>query len=109
MTTAPHRILVVCLGNICRSPAAEAVLRDRLDRAGLAAEIDSAGTGDWHVGEPPYGPMQQAARARGNAAVGGLGMLIHQGPPAWKLWFGLKPEVTDELRSMMEESILGDR
>ena len=54
-------------------------------------------------------PLVEAARARGNAAVGGLGMLIHQGPPAWKLWFGLEPKVTDELRSMMEESILGDR
>lgn len=61
--TAPmtNRILFVCLGNICRSPAAEAVLR------GLAPqfEIDSAGTSDWHVGEPPYQPMQAAAAARG--------------------------------------------
>lgn len=53
------RILFVCLGNICRSPAAEAVARAR----GL--DCDSAGTGDWHVGDPPYGPMQKAARARG--------------------------------------------
>ncbi|NNF24866.1 MAG: shikimate dehydrogenase [Rhodobacteraceae bacterium] len=48
------------------------------------------------------------AKARGNAVVGGLGMLLHQGPPAWKLWFGLEPEVTPELRGMMEASILGD-
>lgn len=58
MTT---RILFVCLGNICRSPAAEGVARHLLP--GL--EIDSAGTSDWHVGEPPYGPMQAAAGARG--------------------------------------------
>ena len=58
MTT---RILFVCLGNICRSPAAEGVFR------ALAPdlEIDSAGTGDWHVGQPPHNPMQRAARARG--------------------------------------------
>ncbi len=56
------RILCVCLGNICRSPTAEGVLRARL---GARAEIDSAGTGDWHVGKPPYGPMQDAAQARG--------------------------------------------
>ncbi len=56
------RILCVCLGNICRSPTAEGVLRARL---GARAEIDSAGTGDWHVGKPPYGPMQDAASARG--------------------------------------------
>lgn len=46
------RITVVCLGNICRSPIAEAVLRDRIARAGLqdAVSVDSAGTGDWHLG-----------------------------------------------------------
>jgi protein-tyrosine phosphatase len=56
-----HPILFVCLGNICRSPAAEGVL------CALRPDwrIDSAGTSDWHVGEPPYGPMQAAAKARG--------------------------------------------
>lgn len=57
----PHRILFVCLGNICRSPAAEGIFRDLMPEA----ETDSAGTSDWHVGDPPYGPMQAAARARG--------------------------------------------
>ena len=49
------RILLVCLGNICRSPTAEVVLRDAVERAGLAdrVTIDSAGTGDWHIGNPP--------------------------------------------------------
>jgi protein-tyrosine phosphatase len=49
----PYRICVVCLGNICRSPMAEVVLRAQLQQAGLAGkvELDSAGTGDWHVGE----------------------------------------------------------
>ena len=60
-----ERILFVCLGNICRSPSAEAVLRAKADARGVALEIDSAGTGDWHVGAAPYGPMQDAARARG--------------------------------------------
>ncbi|MDO6586473.1 low molecular weight protein-tyrosine-phosphatase [Salipiger sp. 1_MG-2023] len=58
-------ILFVCLGNICRSPSAEAVLRHMAQARGLDLTIDSAGTGDWHVGEPPYGPMQAAAAARG--------------------------------------------
>ncbi|WP_299848803.1 low molecular weight protein-tyrosine-phosphatase [uncultured Roseovarius sp.] len=55
------RILFVCLGNICRSPAAEGVFRS------LAPMIatDSAGTAGWHVGKPPYEPMQRAATARG--------------------------------------------
>jgi len=55
------RILFVCLGNICRSPAAEGVLRHLAPEF----EVDSAGTGGWHLGEPPHPPMQQAARARG--------------------------------------------
>ncbi len=47
-------ICFVCLGNICRSPTAEGVMRHQVDAAGLADRIaiDSAGTGDWHVGEP---------------------------------------------------------
>lgn len=49
----PYRICVVCLGNICRSPIAEVVLKDRLRKAGLdeLVVVDSAGTGSWHVGE----------------------------------------------------------
>lgn len=46
-------VLFVCLGNICRSPLAEAALRARAVAAGVAVTIDSAGTGDWHVGRPP--------------------------------------------------------
>lgn len=53
-------ILFVCLGNICRSPAAEAVFR----RMRPGHPVDSAGTGGWHVGEPPHGPMQRAALVR---------------------------------------------
>ncbi|MEX0349097.1 MAG: low molecular weight protein-tyrosine-phosphatase [Paracoccaceae bacterium] len=56
----PHRILFVCLGNICRSPAAEAVFRALMPEA----RTDSAGTSDWHVGKPPYAPMQAAAKLR---------------------------------------------
>jgi protein-tyrosine phosphatase len=47
------RVLFVCLGNICRSPLAEAAFRNESERIGLDIEVDSAGTGDWHVGHPP--------------------------------------------------------
>jgi protein-tyrosine phosphatase len=46
-------VLFVCLGNICRSPLAEAAFRAEAERLGLDVEIDSAGTGDWHIGYPP--------------------------------------------------------
>ena len=46
-------VLFVCLGNICRSPLAEAALRVEAERLGLEVEVDSAGTGDWHLGYPP--------------------------------------------------------
>jgi protein-tyrosine phosphatase len=61
------RLLFVCMGNICRSPTAEAVMRDLVAREGLdgAVEIDSAGTGAWHVGEPPDTRSTAAAKARG--------------------------------------------
>lgn len=55
------RILFVCLGNICRSPAAEAVVRHMSE--GL--DLDSAGTGQWHIGNPPHPDMIEAAQARG--------------------------------------------
>ncbi len=58
MTT---RILFVCLGNFCRSPAAEGVARTCIP----GIETDSAGTSNWHVGDPPYGSMQAAAQGRG--------------------------------------------
>lgn len=61
------RILFVCMGNICRSPTAEGILRAKLDAAGLAeaVELDSAGTGDWHVGKAPDARAIQAAAGRG--------------------------------------------
>ncbi len=66
------RVLFVCSGNICRSPTAEAVFRDLVEQAGLADEIevDSAGTGGWHAGDPPDRRAVAAAAARGLALTG---------------------------------------
>ena len=68
-----NRILFICMGNICRSPTAEGVFRQQVEKLGLSEhfEIDSAGTGDWHVGLPPDSRAQQAARER-NIDLSGL-------------------------------------
>ena len=62
MTT---RVLFVCLGNICRSPLAEAAFRAEAERIGLDVEVDSAGTGGWHAGEAPDRRAIAAARRNG--------------------------------------------
>ncbi len=60
-------VVFVCMGNICRSPTAEAVFRQYVERAGLEDQIviDSAGTHDYHIGAPPDGRTQRAAQQRG--------------------------------------------
>jgi protein-tyrosine phosphatase len=67
MTAAPTRVLFICLGNICRSPAAEGVFLHLLEREGLEAafNVDSAGTGSWHVGNAADPRMRSAAARRG--------------------------------------------
>jgi shikimate dehydrogenase len=69
---------------------------DNLPQQALAADI---------IYTPLETPFLAAARQRGNRTLNGLGMLLHQGPPAWKLWFGIEPTVTAELRQRMERSI----
>jgi protein-tyrosine phosphatase len=66
------KLLFVCMGNICRSPTAEGVMRQLLREQGLEDEItiDSAGTGSWHVGNPPDSRATEAARRRGIALDG---------------------------------------
>jgi protein-tyrosine phosphatase len=58
-------ILFVCTGNICRSPTAEGVLKSLCLQAGIELRVESAGLGDWHVGDPPDKRAQHHARSRG--------------------------------------------
>jgi len=70
---------------------------DKLPTSALVADI---------IYTPLETPFLAAARKRGNRTVNGLGMLLHQGRPAWKAWFGVEPEVTAELRALMEKSLV---
>ncbi len=65
-------MLFVCLGNICRSPTAEGVMRSLIVEEGMGGSVlvDSAGTGSWHVGEPPDARARAAARAEGIELAG---------------------------------------
>lgn len=74
-----QRILFVCLGNICRSPAAEAVFAAKARAAGLDITADSAGTGGWHIGDPPYPPMIAEGAARGYDLVPLRARQVHAG------------------------------
>jgi protein-tyrosine phosphatase len=69
---AATRVCFVCLGNICRSPTAEAILAHRLqfDDLGVHVEVESAGTGDWHVGHPADERARAEAERRGIAMTG---------------------------------------
>ena len=84
LPSGPYRICLVCLGNICRSPMAEAVLREELARAGLAGAVtvDSAGTGDWHVGERMYGSAAAELARRGYDGSG------HRARQIERSWLG---------------------
>jgi len=89
-----YRITTVCLGNICRSPMAEAVIRARVDDAGLSAlvRVDSAGTDGWHIGEDADPRARQTLRAAGYD-------LAHSGRQITTEWF-LEPGRPDLLLTM---------
>lgn len=65
LTMTRPAFLLVCLGNICRSPLAEAALGRAADKAGLEVVVDSAGTGAWHIGNPPDPRARAMARSMG--------------------------------------------
>ncbi len=69
MNKPPYKVLFICLGNICRSPTAEGVFRLMVQAGGLQnhIEVDSAGTGHWHIGNPPDPRAIEAAAQRGVA------------------------------------------
>ncbi len=73
------RILMVCLGNICRSPLAEGILQEKISRHGLDWTVDSAGTGHWHIGDRPDSRSIAVARQHGIDITGQRGRQFHPG------------------------------
>jgi low molecular weight protein-tyrosine phosphatase len=96
------RILFVCLGNICRSPTAEAVMRDLVRREGLDGhiEVDSAGTGGWHVGEPPDRRSAAAAQRRGIVMDGAARQVVRGDFDDWDLLLAMDRDNHRELLAL---------
>ncbi len=105
------RILFVCLGNICRSPTAEGVMRRLVREAGLdgAIEIDSAGTGAWHVGEPPDARATAAARARGTTLTGAARQVADEDFERFDLLVAMDAANLRELRSRAPHAAARER
>ena len=95
------RLLFVCMGNICRSPTAEAVMRELVAQAGIAhaVELDSAGTGGWHVGDPPDSRSVAAAARRGIAVGGAARQVTHADFERFDLLLAMDRANARELRA----------
>jgi protein-tyrosine phosphatase len=96
------RILFVCMGNICRSPTAEAVMRGLVAERGLEDEIEiaSAGTGGWHVGEPPDKRSVEAARKRGIVVAGSGRQVTPEDFERYDLLIAMDRQNLRDLRAM---------
>ena len=96
------RILFVCMGNICRSPTAEGVMRHLLDERGLDGEIEvaSAGTGGWHAGSPPDARATETARGRGITLEGAARQVTAADFEDFDLLVAMDRENLDDLRAI---------
>lgn len=104
------RILMVCMGNICRSPTAEGVLRQllKVNRLGDVVEVDSAGTHGYHVGEAPDQRTQRAAKLRGyNLSQMRARKVAHQDLDYFDLILAMDKTNLDNLRRMAPPEIHG--
>jgi protein-tyrosine phosphatase len=98
------KILMVCLGNICRSPLAEGILKHRVKEAGLHWQIDSAGTNGYHVGEPPHKLSQKVAKLNGIDICQQRGRLFSKTDfDKYDKIYALADDVLDEIKWMAKE------
>ncbi len=104
----PKKVLCVCLGNICRSPTAEAVLRQAVGEAGLDIKIDSAGTRNWHCGKPPDPRSQHHARLRGLDLSGLRARQVQPGDfESFDLILAMDRQNLHDLRQMASQLAVG--
>jgi len=96
------RILFVCMGNICRSPTAEGVMRHLLAERGMDGEIevDSAGTGGWHAGAPPDARATATARARGITLEGAARQVTTEDFEEFDLLVAMDRDNFEDLRAI---------
>jgi len=99
------RLLFVCLGNICRSPTAEGVMRVLLEREGLdgTIELDSAGTGSWHIGSAPDSRARAAARRRDIELLGRARQVTNEDFDHYDLLVAMDSDNERELRAMARD------
>jgi protein-tyrosine phosphatase len=105
------RILFVCMGNICRSPTAEGVMRKMLRDGGLEdrIEIDSAGTGGWHAGSPPDERATAAARRRGIPLEGAARQVEPEDFERFDLIVAMDRSNLDDLQALAPDEEARDR
>lgn len=105
------RVLFVCLGNICRSPTAQAATVEALEDVGIAGlvTLDSAGIGGWHVGNPPDRRMRAAADHAGLRLTGRARQVTATELDEWDLVLAMDRSNLDELRAMAPSAEVRDR
>ena len=107
-----YRVLLVCLGNICRSPTAEAAVREALQAEGIGpdqVEVDSAGTGDWHLGEPPDPRSTAAGRRAGLELTGRARLVTPADLERFDLVLAMDRQNLADLRAMAPDAAARDR
>lgn len=95
------KILMVCLGNICRSPLAEGILQHKVNEAGLSWKVESAGTNSYHIGEPPHHLSQKVAQLNGiNICDQRARRFKPSDLEEYDLLYAMSKDVIDDMKSM---------
>jgi len=104
------KILMVCLGNICRSPLAEGILQDKAFKAGLIWTVESAGTNSYHIGEPPHTLSQKIARVNGiDISQQRARRFIAEDFEAFDKIYALAEDVLDDIRRISKKKVDGSK